>query len=181
MEREHARGEVRHVSVAFGVSYASTLVSRWVPNVGASCRSAGRTMGRGQMTVIIRGQDMKAKNRGKSTLIDESLRVLRSAFAGIALLGLPINLLMLTGPLFILQVYDRVLGSGSVPTLVVLAGMTIGLYVFYGLLEGIRARVLLRIGQRLDAQLSGASYECSVGLPIRLGAKAERLDPVRDL
>ena len=133
------------------------------------------------MTVIIRGQDMKAKNDGKSTLIDESLRVLRSAFSGIALLGLPINLLMLTGPLFILQVYDRVLGSGSVPTLVVLAGMTIGLYVFYGLLEGIRARVLLRIGQRLDAQLSGASYECSVGLPIQLGAKAERLDPVRDL
>ena len=124
---------------------------------------------------------MKAKNHGKSTLIEESLRVLRSAFAGIALLGLPINLLMLTGPLFMLQVYDRVLGSGSVSTLVVLAGMTIGLYVFYGLLEGIRARVLLRIGQRLDVQLSGASYECSVGLPIQLGAKAERLDPVRDL
>ena len=106
---------------------------------------------------------------------------LRSAFAGTAALSLPINLLMLTGPLFMLQVYDRVLASGSVPTLVVLGGLAAGLYVFYGLLEGIRSRVLLRIGQRVDAQLSGVSYECSVSLPLLLGRKAKALDPVRDL
>ena len=88
------------------------------------------------------------------SVIAQCLRALRSAFAGIGLLSLPINLLMLTGPLFMLQVYDRVLASGSVPTLVVLAGLAGGLYVFYGLLEGIRSRVLLRIGQRLDAQLT---------------------------
>ncbi|MCP4314909.1 MAG: type I secretion system permease/ATPase, partial [Hyphomicrobiales bacterium] len=106
---------------------------------------------------------------------------LRSAFLGIGILSLPINLLMLTGPLFMLQVYDRVLASGSVPTLAVLGGLAAGLYVFYGLLEGIRSRVLLRIGQRLDAQLSGTSFECSVSLPILIGRKAERLDPIRDL
>ena len=80
------------------------------------------------------------------SVIARCLRALRSAFAGIGMLSLPINLLMLTGPLFMLQVYDRVLASGSVPTLVVLAGRAGGLYVFYGLLEGIRSRVLLRIG-----------------------------------
>jgi len=106
---------------------------------------------------------------------------LRSAFVGTGLISLPINLLMLTGPLFMLQVYDRVLASGSVPTLVVLGGLVAALYIFYGLLEGVRARVLLRVGQRLAAQLSGVSYECSVSLPILMGRKAKALDPVRDL
>jgi len=80
-----------------------------------------------------------------------------------------------------LQVYDRVLASGSVPTLLVLAGLTAGLYTFYGLLEWIRARILLRIGQRLDAQLSATTYECSVLMPLLIGNKADRVDPVRDL
>ncbi|MCP4998329.1 MAG: type I secretion system permease/ATPase [Hyphomicrobiales bacterium] len=124
---------------------------------------------------------MRAASGSRTNVVAECLAALRSAFAGISLLSLPINLLMLTGPLFMLQVYDRVLASGSVPTLVVLGGLAAGLYVFYGLLEGIRSRVLLRIGQRLDAQLSGMSFECSVSLPILIGRKAERLDPVRDL
>ncbi len=114
-------------------------------------------------------------------MIVDCLSTLRSTFVGIGILSMPINLLMLTGPLFMLQIYDRVLASGSVPTLVVLGGLAAGLYVFYGLLEGIRSRVLLRLGQRLDAKLSGISFECSVSLPILLGRKAEKLDPMRDL
>ncbi len=113
--------------------------------------------------------------------ISDALRSLRSAFAGIALLSLPINLLMLTGPLFMLQIYDRVLASGSVPTLMVLAGLAAGLYLFYGLLEGIRSRVLLRIGQRLDAKLSAHAYESAVDLPFRRRPGAQLSDPVRDL
>lgn len=113
--------------------------------------------------------------------ISDALRSLRSAFAGIALISLPINLLMLTGPLFMLQIYDRVLASGSVPTLIVLGGLAAGLYVFYGLLEGIRSRVLLRIGQRLDAKLSNHAYENAIDLPFRRGSGVQRSDPVRDL
>ncbi len=45
------------------------------------------------------------------------LRALRGGFVGIGLVSLIINVLMLTGPMFMLQVYDRVLASGSVPTL----------------------------------------------------------------
>jgi len=113
--------------------------------------------------------------------IAEALASLRSTFAGIGLLSLPINLLMLTGPLFMLQIYDRVLASGSVPTLLVLSGLAAGLFIFYGLLEGIRGRVLLRLGQRLDAKLSGLAYETALGQPLRVGPKAVRSDPVRDL
>ncbi|WP_419741245.1 type I secretion system permease/ATPase [Ruegeria sp.] len=114
-------------------------------------------------------------------LVERCFRTLRQAFFGVGLISLPINLLMLTGPFFMLQIYDRVLASNSIPTLGVLAGLVIGLYAFYGLLEAIRSRVLLRIGQRFDTQLSAAGYECSVLLPVHAGRKAEGLDPVRDL
>jgi len=124
---------------------------------------------------------MVSHSRSQVGLVAECLKALRATFAGIGLLSLPINLLMLTGSLFMLQVYDRVLASGSVPTLIVLAGLAGGMYVFYGLLEGIRSRVLLRVGQHLDAQLSATSYECSITLPVLIGRKAETLDPVRDL
>ncbi len=124
---------------------------------------------------------MMSQSRTQDGLVTECLQALRSTLAGIGLLSLPINLLMLTGSLFMLQVYDRVLASGSVPTLIVLAGLAAGMYVFYGLLEGIRSRVLLRVGQHLDAQLSATSYECAITLPVLMGRKAETLDPVRDL
>ncbi len=124
---------------------------------------------------------MQAFSGQQATVIAKCLSTLRTTFVGIGILSLPINILMLTGPLFMLQVYDRVLASGSVPTLMVLAGLTAGLYIFYGLLEGIRSRVLLRIGQRLDAQLSGTSFELSVSLPVLMGRKADQLDPMRDL
>jgi PrtD family type I secretion system ABC transporter len=106
---------------------------------------------------------------------------LRSAFWGIGVVSLLINVLMLTGPLFMLQVYDRVLASGSVPTLIVIGGLALSMYVFYGLLEGVRGRILARVGQRVDAQLSGIAYAISTVLPLRLGAQAAKHRPVQDL
>jgi ABC-type protease/lipase transport system fused ATPase/permease subunit len=64
-----------------------------------------------------------------------------------------INVLMLAGPLYMLQVYDRVLTSRSFETLAVLTGLLVGLYVFLGLLDLIRSRVLARIALRLDRLL----------------------------
>jgi len=63
------------------------------------------------------------------------------------------NLLMLTGPLFMLQVYDRVLGSRSEETLVALAILVSALYAFYGLLEFSRGRVMARIGARFQSDV----------------------------
>ena len=57
------------------------------------------------------------------------------------------NLLMLTGPLFMLQVYDRVLTSGSMPTLLALALLAAVLFGLYGFLEFIRSRLLVRVGR----------------------------------
>ena len=74
-----------------------------------------------------------------------------------------INLLMLTGPLYMLQVYDRVLSSRSEPTLVALSGLVIFLFIAMGLLDAARSRVLARIGarvqQRLDRRVFAASLQ----------------------
>lgn len=63
------------------------------------------------------------------------------------------NLLMLTGPLFMLQVYDRVLGSRSEATLVALVALVCYLYLMMGILDYVRGRVLARIGARFQARL----------------------------
>lgn len=72
----------------------------------------------------------------------------RSALVGIALFSGLINLLGLTGSLFMLEVYDRVLPSRSVPTLVGLAIITALLFVFQGILELVRGRMLVRSAAR---------------------------------
>jgi ATP-binding cassette subfamily C protein len=63
------------------------------------------------------------------------------------------NILMFTGPLFMLQIYDRVLGSGSEETLIALTILVIFLYGLYGILEFARGRVMARVGARLRAAL----------------------------
>ena len=83
----------------------------------------------------------------------------RAAFASTALFSCLVNILMLTGPLFMLQVYDRVLTSGSVPTLVALTGIVIALYAYYGFLEYLRARILVRIGRRVEEKLRDRGFD----------------------
>jgi ATP-binding cassette, subfamily C, type I secretion system permease/ATPase len=104
-----------------------------------------------------------------------------SSIWGIGLFSFLINLAMLTGPLFMLQVYDRVLPSGSVPTLVALAGLAGVCYLFQGALDIIRSRVLLRIGGSLDAALSARVYDAVVQLPLRARCHGDGLQPIRDL
>lgn len=110
-----------------------------------------------------------------------ALQPIRTGFVAIGFVSLLINLLMLTGPLFMLQVYDRVLASGSVPTLIVIGGLVIALYAFFGILETLRGRILSRLGQRVDARLSSLAYRISSLLPVRLGRGGTRLRPVADL
>ena len=84
----------------------------------------------------------------------------RWLFAPIGLFSAFVNLLMLTGPLFMLQVYDRVLTSRPEATLVALAGIAAFLFLMMGLLDHFRARVLARAGarfqERLDPRVLGA-------------------------
>ena len=77
----------------------------------------------------------------------------RRWFVAIGLFSAFVNLLMLTGPLFMLQIYDRVLTSRSEATLVALAAIVAFLFLMMGLLDYARGRVLARAGARFQARL----------------------------
>jgi ATP-binding cassette subfamily C protein PrsD len=111
----------------------------------------------------------------------EALAACRGAFISIGLMAGMSNILMLTGAFFMLEVYDRVLPSRSIPTLVGLVILAGGLYTAQGLLDLIRGRILVRIGGRLDEALSGRVYETIVRLPLKVGNRNDGLQPLRDL
>jgi PrtD family type I secretion system ABC transporter len=113
--------------------------------------------------------------------LGDALRACRGAFVGVGIMSCMINLLYLTGSLFMLEVYDRVLPSRSVPTLVGLAILAGGLYLAQGVLDLIRIRILGRIGTALDEALNSRVFDTIVRLPLTAGARNEGLQPLRDL
>src|ERR1700716_236638 len=124
---------------------------------------------------------MAAVSGARRSELGEALRACRSAFLGVGVMSCMINLLYLTGSIFMLEVYDRVLPSRSVPTLVGLAILAGGLYSAQGVLDLIRGRVLGRIGTSLDEALNARVFETIVRLPLMVGGRNEGLQPLRDL
>lgn len=90
----------------------------------------------------------------KESEVKAALATCHSAFFAIAAFSAFINLLMLVSPLYMMQVYDRVLHSRSEATLLMLTIITVGLLGVLALLEVIRSRILVRVGGRLDQLLS---------------------------
>jgi ATP-binding cassette, subfamily C, bacterial PrsD len=105
----------------------------------------------------------------------------RWAFAGVGLFSAVINALMLTGSLYMLQVYDRVLASRSVSTLVGLSLIVLAAYLLQGGLDALRAKMLARIGARVDELVGVRVFELAAALPLRGGPAADSLQPLRDL
>ena len=105
----------------------------------------------------------------------------RRAFLAVALFSGMSNVLMLSGALFMLEVYDRVLPSRSVPTLVALLILVVGLYGAQGVIDIIRSRILVRVGDSLDEAMSMRVYNAVVRLPLKIGGKSEGTQPIRDL
>jgi ATP-binding cassette subfamily C protein len=113
--------------------------------------------------------------------LGDALRACRAAFIGVGLMSCMINLLYLTGSIFMLEVYDRVLPSRSVPTLVGLIVLAAGLYVAQGGLDLLRGRILGRIGTSLDEAINARVFDTIVRLPLVAGNRNEGLQPLRDL
>src|SRR3954466_11289201 len=125
--------------------------------------------------------EMAAAPHARQSELSDALRGCRSAFVGVGLMSCMINLLYLTGSIFMLEIYDRVLPSRSVPTLVGLVIIAGGFSVAQGILDLIRGRILVRIGTPLDEALSGRVFETVVRLPLVAGGRSEGLQPLRDL
>lgn len=111
----------------------------------------------------------------------------RSHFRSVAVFSIFVNLLMLTGPLFMLQTYDRVLSSRSEETLVALLILITGLFLMMGLLEYARGRVLARAGAKFQSLLDMRVFEAVLRRSIvpaeraRPNTAARDLDSVRQL
>ncbi len=105
----------------------------------------------------------------------------KTAFVGVAVMSGLVNILYLTGSFFMLEVYDRVIPSRSVPTLIGLAALALALYAFQGVLETIRGRILARIGAALDEALSGRVFDLVVRAPLKGANQGDGLLPLRDL
>jgi ATP-binding cassette subfamily C protein PrsD len=128
--------------------------------------------------------EVPASSSSRSSRPAEFSAALRScggAFIGIGLISALLNVLFLTGAFFMLAVYDRVVPSRSLPTLVALALLAFGLYFFQAILDVIRGRALVRIGSALDETLSGRIYDMIVRSPLKVHPRGDGLQPLRDL
>lgn len=103
----------------------------------------------------------------------------RPDWISIGLFSCAINLLMLTGPLFMLQVYDRVLASGSIPTLVVLYLLIVFLFGLLGVFNFFRTRMLSRIGYRIEKSLMSKAQEFRIHG--QMDPKLREINPVSDI
>ncbi|CUH38813.1 Type I secretion system ATP-binding protein PrsD [Jannaschia seosinensis] len=108
-------------------------------------------------------------------------RRMNGLFAAVFAFSIAVNALMLTGPLYMLQVYDRVLGSRSEETLIALSVLVAFLFLMMGILDHARGRVTARIGARfqsaLDARVFSAHLRRAAVTPGGAGGR----NPLRDL
>ncbi|MBB4171954.1 MULTISPECIES: type I secretion system permease/ATPase [unclassified Rhizobium] len=101
--------------------------------------------------------------------------------AGVFVFSGVVNLLALSGPLFMLEVYDRVIPSRSGPTLVALLMLAAGLYAFSGLLELVRNRVLSRIAGIFDNSIFSRVASVIAGASLRGRTSGDILRPAQDV
>lgn len=122
-----------------------------------------------------------SSRRQQRNIIERIVATSRTALFGVGVFSMFINILMLTGPLFMLQIYDRVLTSRSIPTLLAFTVLVVALYMFLGFLEFIRQRVLVRIGHRFDEQAGPSAFETYIEMPLMTGPRGDVVQPIRDI
>jgi PrtD family type I secretion system ABC transporter len=123
-------------------------------------------------------KDNSAARRKASTKLTNGLRGL---FVFIFSMSGIINILALTGSFYMMQIYDRAIPSQSVPTLLALSALAIGLYVFQGLFETVRSQILVRVGGGIDRKLAPLAHKVAIDMP-RFGfSTSEALERGRDV
>src|ERR1700742_2068367 len=113
--------------------------------------------------------------------VTSGLRDSARRMTGIALFSGVINLLMLSGSLYMLQVYDRVIPSRNIATLFGLSLMVLLAYLMQGYLDALRTRMLCRVATLFDAGLQNAIQAALATLPLRGVRPMQMQQPLRDL
>ncbi|SFR59719.1 type I secretion system ABC transporter, PrtD family [Yoonia tamlensis] len=123
---------------------------------------------------------MPANAKGLSQL-RTARRSSRALYWAVAIFSFFVNLLMLTGPLYMLNVYDRVLSSRSLETLIALSALVAFLYGMMGILDYVRGRIMARVGARLQAQLDRPVFAAVLQATTLARAPREAATGLRDL
>lgn len=97
-----------------------------------------------------RSNDRRQRRAG---LVNRARRLVKKDLRGVAAFSLVINILMLTGPIYMLQVYDRILTSRSMVTLIAITVLMAGLFVAMGFMEMFRSKVLARTGLKFEQNM----------------------------
>jgi len=113
--------------------------------------------------------------------IGRTLRRHRKALVQVAMISAVLNVLMLSGSFFMLLVYDEVLPSRSVPTLLGLILIVSIVYVFQSALDLIRARAMIQVGAIVDQKVTSRVFDVLTRYELSRGGLRDGLQPVRDL
>ena len=117
----------------------------------------------------------------RSTVVAEALASCRSGLRGAFAFSLIMNVLLLTGPFYMLQIYDRVLTSQSVPTLVALSVLVGLLLALYGFFDFLRTRLMARVAAIVDLHLAGNAFREAVRLGDSGATSVASAEALRDL
>ncbi|MEP2920839.1 MAG: type I secretion system permease/ATPase [Sulfitobacter sp.] len=115
----------------------------------------------------------------KKSTVTSAWRTLRPGFTAIGFFSLILNVLMLAGPLYMLQVYDRVLTSQNLDTLTALSILLGGVFVVTGLLDLIRMRILSRLGAKFELAIGAPVLQASIRRRVQGASSAE--NPAADV
>jgi ATP-binding cassette subfamily C protein len=117
----------------------------------------------------------------KRTLLTEARKQGAKLLFAVGLFSAFVNVLMLTGPLFMLQVYDRVLGSRSNETLTALFILVVLLYSFMGCLDYARSRVMARFGARFQTYLDEVAFRATIKDAVIESQRSKPTTALRDI
>ncbi len=122
----------------------------------------------------------KNKKDEQQSELKQAILASKKSFIIVGFFSLFINLLMLVPPLYMLQIYDRVLTSRSEDTLIMLTGIVVVLFITMALLEIVRSKVLVKVGNKLDGILSQRIFDTLFELANKHPGKASSM-PLSDL
>jgi ATP-binding cassette, subfamily C, bacterial PrsD len=111
----------------------------------------------------------------------QAMAATRSSWIHVAVFSSIVNILMLTGSIYMLQVYDRVLSSRAVPTLIGLSIIAVIAFALQGIMDASRQKLLGRIGALVDERLAPLAAKAMILTPLRGGKPSDAVQPMRDL
>jgi PrtD family type I secretion system ABC transporter len=113
-------------------------------------------------------------------LLEETIYMARKGLYVVVLFSLCINVLMLAVPVYMLQIFDRVLSSRSTDTLMLLSIIIVLAILTLALLEAVRSNIMIKIGSWIDRRLAGTVLTGSISLPLKNGSDPS-IQGLRDL